>query len=212
MPYTVGLTGGIGSGKSTVGREFEALGIVVVDADAVAHQLTSPGGGAIERIKEVFGPQFIAASGALDRDRMRAWVFDRPEERKRLESILHPLIRLETARQADAAHSPYRILMIPLLVEARGTDPAWRSRFDRILVVDCAESTQIQRVMARNGFPEERVHSIMASQASRSDRLEAADDVIDNDDASQPLGPRVAALHTRYLELASQKAATRDRP
>ena len=164
MAFTIGLTGGIGSGKSTVAREFEARGISVVDADAIAHQLTAPGGAAMDAISATFGASFVGSDGALDRARMRAHVFAQPAERQRLEAILHPLIREETARQANAAQSPYRILMIPLLVEARAHDPAWRARFDRILVVDCREATQITRVMKRSGLSEPAVRSIMASR------------------------------------------------
>ena len=202
MAFTIGLTGGIGSGKSTVAREFEARGISVVDADAIAHQLTAPGGAAMDAISATFGASFVGSDGALDRARMRAHVFAQPAERQRLEAILHPLIREETARQANAAQSPYRILMIPLLVEARAHDPAWRARFDRILVVDCREATQITRVMKRSGLSEPAVRSIMASQAPRAVRLAAGDDVIDNDGDAELLPPVVEFLHQQYLALA----------
>ncbi len=201
--FTVGLTGGIGSGKSTVGRHFEAHGVAVVDADAIAHQLTAPEGAAIPAIRNQFGTEFIDSDGALNRAKMRSHVFSHPEERKRLEAILHPLIRAETSRQADAAQSAYRILMIPLLVEARATDPAWRARFDRILVVDCSEATQIRRVMARSGLTEAAVRAIMASQASRAARRAAADDILDNDNDVEALPAQVEGLHRHYLELAA---------
>jgi dephospho-CoA kinase len=207
MAFTVGLTGGIGSGKSTVARHFETHGIVVVDADAIAHQLTAPGGAAIPAIRCQFGPDFIEAGGALDRTKMRAHVFSRPEERKRLEAILHPLIRAETSRQADAAQSAYRILMIPLLVEAQSADPAWRSRFDRILVVDCSEATQINRVVTRNGLTEAAVRAIMATQAERAVRRAAADDIVDNDGNVETLPARVERLHRQYLALAAASGA-----
>lgn len=199
---TIGLTGGIGSGKSTVAREFETRGVSVVDADAIAHQLTAPGGAAMDAMGAAFGASFVGSDGALDRARMRAHVFAQPAERQRLEAILHPLIRRETARQANAAQSTYRILMIPLLVEARAHDPAWRTRFDRILVVDCRETTQINRVMTRSGLSEPAVRSIMASQAARAVRLAAADDVIDNDGDAGLLPPLVESLHQKYLALA----------
>ena len=202
--FTVGLTGGIGSGKSTVGREFEARGIAVVDADAIAHQLTAPGGAAISLIRDAFGAAYITPEGALNRVQMRAHVFSQPDERRRLEAILHPMIHAETGRQADAADSAYRVLMIPLLIEACKTDPAWRARFDRILVVDCEEATQVARVMLRSSLTEGAVKAVMASQASRHERLDHADDVIDNDGAPGQLAAKVEALHHLYLRLAKQ--------
>lgn len=207
MAFTIGLSGGIGSGKSTVARAFEAHGIAVIDADAIAHKLTAPGGAAMEPIRKAFGERFITPDGALDRAVMRSHVFAAPAERQRLEAILHPLIRAATAQAADAASSPYRILMIPLLVEAQQHDPAWRARFDRILVVDCAEETQVRRVMARSGLSAQDVRSIMAAQATRTERRAAADDVFDNEDESLPLGPRVGQLHQHYLAAAHGKAA-----
>ncbi|MDB5806180.1 MAG: dephospho-CoA kinase [Betaproteobacteria bacterium] len=202
-PYTVGLTGGIGSGKSAAGAEFEKLGVAVIDSDAIAHALTAPGGAAIEPVRAAFGAAFIGANGAMDRGRMREHVFNAPAERARLEAILHPLIRTETAAQARAATSAYVVLMIPLLVEAARRDPDWRTRFDRIAVVDCSEATQVRRVMARNGYTEEAVQRILSAQASRADRLAAADDVIDNEGAVAALAPQVARLHRSYLHLAA---------
>jgi len=207
MAFTIGLTGGIGSGKSTVAHQFQLRGITVVDADAIAHQLTAPGGAAIAAIRSAFGAQFIDPEGALDRAKMRTHAFAHPAERQRLEAILHPLIRQETARQADAAQSPYRILMIPLLVEAGNTDPAWRTRFDRILVIDCSEATQISRVMARSRLTDAAVRAIMATQAPREVRSAAADDIISNDGDVDSLPARVEALHRQYLALAAQAAS-----
>ncbi len=207
MPFTIGLTGGIGSGKSTVAREFEARGITVIDADAIAHSLTAPGGAAMELIRQAFGGNFITSEGALDRAAMRAHVFAAPAERQRLEAILHPMIRAATTQAADAATSPYRILMIPLLVEAQKRDPAWRTRFDRILVVDCTEETQVRRVMARSGLSADAVRAIMASQATRSQRRAAADDLFDNEDETLPLDTRVGQLHEQYLDAACGKTA-----
>jgi dephospho-CoA kinase len=198
---TIGLTGGIGSGKSSVAREFERLGVEVIDADALAHRLSAPGGAAIEAIRAAFGPEVIDASGALDRARMRGIVFADRDARRRLEAILHPLIRAETERLARAARSPYVVLMIPLLVESRSP----RERCDRVLVVDCPEEKQIERVMARSGLARTEVEAIMASQASRQARLAAADDVIDNAGAPSALAPQVAVLHRRYLDHATQR-------
>jgi dephospho-CoA kinase len=200
---TVGLTGGIGSGKSTVGRLFEAQGIAVIDADAIAHALTAPGGAAIPAVREAFGSEFIDSSGALDRARMRQLVFAKPEARGQLEAIIHPLVRAATARAQAEATSPYCILMIPLLVEAACRDPQWRARFSRILVVDCLEATQLDRVMSRSGLAAEEVQRIMAVQATREERLKQADDVIDNNGSSEALAPQVTRLHQRYLQLAS---------
>jgi dephospho-CoA kinase len=200
--FTVGLTGGIGSGKSTVAAAFEAKGVPVIDADAIAHGLTAPGGAAIEQIRSTFGARFIAVDGRMDRTLMREHVFAQPAERQRLEAILHPMIRAETARQAAAAQFPYLILMIPLLVEASRTDPHWRARFDRVLVVDCPEEVQLARVMARSALSREAAQAIMNSQATRAERLDAADDRIDNGGAAAALAPQVEALHNHYLILA----------
>jgi dephospho-CoA kinase len=201
--FTVGLTGGIGSGKSTVARAFEAHGVEVVDADALAHRLTAPAGAAIPAIRAAFGAEVIDASGALDRARMRKLAFADPGARKRLEAILHPLIRAETDRLAHGARSDYVILMIPLLVESG--DP--HGRCDRVLVVDCPEEEQIRRVTARSGLPRSEVEAIMATQATRTDRLAAADDVVDNSGDPAAIGAQVEGLHRRYLDLAARRAA-----
>jgi dephospho-CoA kinase len=195
---TVCLTGGIGSGKSSVARLFEARGVAVIDADALAHELTAPGGAAIPAIHAAFGPEVIDERGALDRERMRQHVFGDPAARKRLEGILHPMIRDESERQRAAATSAYVILMIPLLVESG--DP--RRRCDRVLVVDCPEAEQVRRVMLRSNLGRAEVEAIMATQASRAERLAHADDVIDNGGDPDRLGPQVEALHARYLSLA----------
>ena len=200
----VGLTGGIGSGKSTVASEFGKLGVPVVDADAIAHGLTAPAGPVIEPIRALLGERFIGADGAMDRSHMRAHVFANPEARKQLEAILHPLIRAETARQLAALDAPYCLLMIPLLVEAAAGNPLhWRDRYDRILVADCSEDTQVRRVMARNGFDQPAVRRIMDTQASRAQRLLRADDVIDNDGDLAALRPQVLRLHQSYLRMAA---------
>ena len=195
---TVCLTGGIGSGKSSVARLFEAHGVEVIDADALAHELTAPGGAAIPAIRAAFGPEAVDERGALDRERMRQQVFRDPGARKRLEAILHPMIRERSERLRAAAASAYVILMIPLLVESG--DP--RRRCDRVLVVDCPEEEQVRRVMLRSNLARPEVAAIMATQASRAARLANADDVIDNGGDSDRLPPQVEVLHSRYLALA----------
>ncbi|WP_432240507.1 dephospho-CoA kinase [Herbaspirillum robiniae] len=196
--FTIGLTGGIGSGKTTVANLFGELGASLVDTDAIAHRLTAPGGLAIAAIRERFGAGFIDAGGAMDRARMRSHVFGNAGARQELEAILHPLIRSETAREAEAATGDYVIFVVPLLVES-GT---WVGRTSRILVVDCEEEVQIERVMRRNGLQRSEVEAIMAAQASRFARLAVADDVVENNGDSAALLPRVQELHAAYLALA----------
>ena len=200
MTFVVSLTGGIGSGKSAVAALFARRGITVVDTDAIAHELTSPGGGAMEAILESFGSDFITPEGALDRARMRALVFRDPQSKRRLERILHPRIRAESAVRITAASSPYVILVVPLLLEA-GVD---RARYQRVMVVDCDEDVQIERVMRRSHLPDDEVRRIMASQVGRQERREAADDVVDNSEGLDDLEPQVEALHRRYLALARE--------
>lgn len=200
MSFVVGLTGGIGSGKSAVGRLFEDRGIAVIDTDAIAHQLTTPGGAAMPAIRAAFGDAIATPDGALDRAAMRAIVFADPPARKRLEAILHPLIREESERRLAGADSPYAILMVPLLVESG----SYRERVSRVAVVDCDVETQIARVMQRNGLARAEVERILAAQATRAQRLEAADDVIDNDGALAALDPQIARLHETYLVLAGR--------
>ena len=196
--FTIGLTGGIGSGKTTVANLFGELGASLVDTDAIAHALTAPEGLAIAPIRAHFGDEFIDARGAMDRGRMRHHVFSHPNARHALEAILHPLIRSETLRQAEAATGSYVIFVVPLLVES-GT---WVGRASRILVVDCPEEEQIARVMQRNGLQRDEVEAIMAAQASRQARLAVADDIIDNGGDNAALPDQVSALHARYLTLA----------
>jgi dephospho-CoA kinase len=198
--FTVCLTGGIGSGKSSVARLFAERGIEVIDADALARELTGPGGAAIPRIVEEFGPEALDASGALDRARMRRAAFGDAAARLRLEALLHPLIRAAAARRAAAATSPYVILMIPLLVESG--EPG--SRCDRVLVVDCPEEERIRRVMLRSNLSREEVQAIIAAQASRAARLAHADDVIDNAGDPSRLPPQVDALHQDYVARAER--------
>jgi dephospho-CoA kinase len=199
--YRVGLTGGIGSGKSTVAELFSELGVTVIDADQLAHQLTAPGGKAIEPIRAKFGPEYIEPLGALDRARMRERIFSDAAAKKALESILHPMIRVETDRRAEQAKSEYVILMIPLLVETG--DP--HARCDRVLVVDCPESLQIERTMARSSLARDAVEAIMTAQVSRAERLRRADDVIDNSGTPESLRPQVEKLHASYRVLARER-------
>jgi len=177
MSLRVGLTGGIGSGKSTVAARLVERGAELIDTDAIARSLTLAGGAAIEPIREAFGADFIDAGGALDRARMREAAFADIEARRRLEAILHPRIGLEVERRVSASTAPLTVLDIPLLVESG----RWRSRVDRVWVVDCAEATQLARVMARSGWTESAVRAVIAQQASRADRRAAADAVIHND-------------------------------
>ena len=181
-PLRIGLTGGIGSGKSTVGTMLVALGAALVDTDLIARQLTLAGGATIDAIRTRFGADFIAADGGLDRQRMRAAAFGDAEVRTHLEAILHPLIGIEVERQAGAiaATVPAIVFDVPLLVESG----RWRARVDRVWVVDCAEAVQLERVAARTGWSESAARSVIAQQASRIARRAAADAVINNDGLS----------------------------
>jgi dephospho-CoA kinase len=199
MPYVVGLTGGIGSGKSAAAQGFEGLGATVIDTDAIAHALTAAGGAAIAPIRAAFGADYITAEGALARARMRELVFADAAKKSVLEAILHPLIRQRSGELVRAARSPYVILMVPLLIESGD----YRGRCQRILVVDCPEELQVERVVARSGISAAQVRAIMATQASRAARLAAADDVIDNSRDPAHLRREVEALHRRYLQLAA---------
>lgn len=196
MKLVVGLTGGIGSGKSAAANEFARLGATVVDTDVIAHELTAAGGAAIPELRKAFGDEAIDASGAMDRVQMRERVFSDPSAKKALEALLHPMIREDSRRRIEVAPGPYIIHVVPLLVETAD----YRRRVDRVLVVDCPEDLQIARVRARNALPEEQVQAIIATQASRADRLASADDVIDNSGSLDALCRQVAALHKRYLE------------
>jgi len=199
MTFRVGLTGGIGSGKSAAASLFEALGAAVVDTDVIAHELTAPGGAAIESIRNAFGDEVIDARGALDRAAMRRKVFADASAKARLEAILHPMIRTEADSRSAAARAPYVVLVVPLLVESGG----YRSRVQRVAVVDCPEEVQVARVMSRSGLSAEEARAIMSAQVSREQRLAVADDVIDNGGDRAALRPQVEALHRRYLEMAA---------
>jgi len=197
----VGLTGGIGSGKSTVAALFAERGAAVVDTDAIAHHLTSAGGGALPAIAQTFGARFITAGGALDRPALRQLVFADARERARLEALLHPLIAAEAQRECQAAlagGAPYVLLVVPLLVETGGRQ---RYGMQRVLLVDCAVETQIARTMARSGLTRAEVEAIIAAQACRAARQAIADDIIDNDGALVGLTLAVDRLHRTYREL-----------
>jgi dephospho-CoA kinase len=198
VSLVVGLTGGIGSGKTTVADFFAGLGAAVVDTDAIAHELTSARGAAMPAIVEAFGGAVVRGDGGLDRAAMRRLCFSDPARRERLEAILHPLIRRESVARCERAdRAPYVLLVVPLLVESG----AYRDRVDRILLVDCDEALQIARVMARSALSEDEVRAIMATQASRAERLAAADDVLSNTGARDELRAAVLILHRRYVEL-----------
>jgi len=191
----IGLTGGIGSGKSTVASLLAGLGAVVIDTDAIARQLTLPGGAAIPPISQAFGAGFIDADGALDRARMRELAFADAGAKRRLEAVLHPLIGEETQRQATAAGDAVKVFDVPLLAESS----IWRTRVDRVLVVDCSEAAQIERVMARSGWTRDAVAAVIAQQASRRLRRSIADAVIHNDGITrEQLAAEVQALWVRW--------------
>jgi len=202
MNLVVGLTGGIGSGKSAAAAEFARLGAMVVDTDAIAHELTAPGGAAIAEVRRRFGSGSIDAAGAMDRKRMRDLAFSDPEQKRRLEALLHPMIRAESARRIEAAFAnrsgPYVLHVVPLLIES----PGYRERVGRVLVVDCPEALQVARVLQRSGLPEAVIRRIIASQIQRDKRLAAADDVIDNSGPVAALQQQVRKLHETYLQLA----------
>jgi dephospho-CoA kinase len=199
MALVIGLTGGIGSGKSAVADAFAALGVEVTDTDRIAHELAAPGAAGHALLQEAFGPEFFRANGTLDRAKLRERVFADPAARARLEAILHPLIRAAARQEVAAWRGPYGLLVVPLLLE-RGRQ---HELVQRVLVVDCPEQTQIARVMARSGLSEETVRAIMATQLTRERRLAGADDVIDNGGPREAIAPRVAALDQRYRALAA---------
>jgi dephospho-CoA kinase len=202
MSFCIGLTGGIGCGKSAATAIFAELGAAIVDTDVISRELTGPAGAAMEAISAAFGPAYILPDGSLDRSRMRALVFSDPTQKRALEAILHPLIRGVSREQIATAQAPYVILVVPLLVETG----AYRDLLDRVLVIDCDERLQMSRTMARSGLSEEEVMRIMKSQATRSDRLKSADDVIVNDDGIDRLRADVETLHQRYLHLGRKPA------
>ena len=199
MTYTVALTGGIGSGKSTVANAFAASGVNVIDADIIAREVVEPGTPALGAIVEHFGPQMLLADGSLDRRRLREKIFSQPEEKQWLNALLHPQIQQETQRLMRQATSAYVLWVVPLLVENK----LW-TRADRVLVVDVSKETQLARTVARDGVSRQHAENILAAQATREARLAVADDVIDNNGSPDTLAGDVARLHQRYLTLAAQ--------
>ncbi|MBI1284585.1 MAG: dephospho-CoA kinase [Thiobacillus sp.] len=195
--FTVGLTGGIGSGKSTVADCFAARGVPIIDTDVLARESTASESPALEAIRATFGESVMRADGTLDRAALRRRVFSDVDSRHQLEAILHPLIRHGVERARERLTAPYVLIVIPLLVETAG----YRDLLDRILVVDCSEDLQIVRVMARSGLDRDEVEAILAAQAGRADRLAVADDVIDNSGTPEDLDAQVASLHQRYQTL-----------
>jgi dephospho-CoA kinase len=199
-PLRIGLTGGIASGKSLVADMFAAKGVPVIDTDVIARTVVQPGEPALQEIVQQFGAEMLDSGGRLERRRLRELVFADDAKRRTLEAILHPRIRHEAARQSAAADGAYQIIVVPLLVES-----PMREFMDRILVVDCSEQTQLERLLERDTETEEQAHRILAAQSSRKARLDIADDVLDNDGTKEDAAAQVARLHRRYLELAKKK-------
>jgi dephospho-CoA kinase len=199
--FSVGLTGGIGSGKSAVATLLGELGASIIDTDAISHSLTAAGGAAMPAIETLFGSKYLTSEGALDRAAMRELVFSDQGARLQLESVLHPLIAQKTQVEANQANGLYLIFVVPLLVESG----RWKDRVDRILVVDCSEQLQIERVTRRNNLSAGQVQAIMATQANRTQRLAAANDVVVNETSLEALRAELEKLHQRYLGLAHEK-------
>ncbi len=202
--FIVGLTGGIGSGKTAVSDRFAEHGIKVVDADVISREVVEPGSTALNEIATHFGQGILLPDGTLDRAQLRQKIFHSAEEKQWLEQLLHPLIATETLRQLDAADGPYVIYVSPLLVEG-----GQKALCDRLLVVDVSEATQLQRTMQRDNNDEAQVKRIIASQASRQERLAQADDVIENSAGLAELLQQADALHSRYIALAAEKPAAK---
>lgn len=201
MPYVVGLTGGIGSGKSEVANAFAGMGVEVVDADVLAHRLSAPGESGHAAIVGSFGRGVLTPSGDIDRVKLRRLVFADASARARLETLLHPLIRAEARRQIGAWRGPYGVVVVPLLIERGG----FAEIIDRVLVVDCPEEEQVRRVVARSAMSPEEARAIMATQIDRSRRLAAADDILDNSGARYDIGALVRDLDLRYRGLATRR-------
>ncbi|MDP1559519.1 MAG: dephospho-CoA kinase [Nitrosomonas sp.] len=198
MSFVVGLTGGIGSGKTSTTKIFASLGVDIIDTDEIARALTQSDGAAIVPIRKIFGDNLITADGALDRRKMREMVFSDSILKQKLEEILHPLIVLETARRLTLTKSPYVIIAIPLLFETK----VYHNLIQRVLVIDCDEQKQITRTMARSKLEEQEVRVIMAAQVSRQERLQKADDVILNNEDLDFLRKQVIDHHQKYLDLS----------
>jgi dephospho-CoA kinase len=202
MPYCIGLTGGIGSGKSSAAKIFEELGAAIVDTDEIARQLTVPAGAAIAAIREQFGANYLAHDGSLDRAKMRRLAFCDPASRRKLEQILHPLIRDESRARLLTARQPYALIVVPLLLETG----SYRGLIDRVLVVDCGEEQQVERATRRSQLSADEVRAIMAAQLPRSEHLARADDVLHNDTDLIALRRQAEALHAKYLALAAGRS------
>ncbi len=207
VPYVIGLTGGIGAGKSAAAGMLQELGATIVDTDVIAHELTRAGGSAVDAIRGEFGAEYIAADGGLDRARMRRLVFQDYAAKKRLEAILHPLIRAASRERIAAAGPPYVVVVVPLLLETG----AYRDLTDRVLVVDSTEEQQVERAARRSALTEDDVRAIMAAQLPRDQRLARADDVLSNDGGMEDLRRQVSQLHSKYVDLARQSAAREPR-
>lgn len=200
MVFIIGLTGGIGSGKTSTANLFQELGVEVIDTDHIAYQLTRPGGSAIHPIRITFGDRFILSDGSLNRSIMRQFVFADEAVRYKLEAILHPLIYQEVLRRLPLIRSSYGMLVVPLLLETK----EYFELINRVLVVDCPEALQVSRTVRRSKLQEQEVREVMAAQCSRNERLERADDVIVNDSDDQHLRQQVQILHQKYLALADK--------
>jgi dephospho-CoA kinase len=200
-PLRIGLTGGIASGKSAVAVEFVKLGIPVIDGDELAREVVQPGQPALQAIVARFGNDILDANGDLNRARMRQRIFENPAEKQALEAILHPAIRAAQQHRAADAGGRYQIHVMPLLVETNS-----KSRYDRVLVIDCNPATQLARLVDRDRISPQLAQQMLAAQASRTQRLEQADDVLDNNGAPADLPEKVAALHRQYLQLAAARS------
>ena len=202
MPYCVGLTGGIGCGKSTVAQMFEALGATIIDTDSISHDLTQPNAPGLQQIAQQFGPEFVSSEGVLDRAKLRALIFSNRAQKTKLESILHPLIEAQVRNELLHCQGSYALIVVPLLFETGHYLPL----LQRKLVVDCDELSQITRTAARSHLPEAEIRTIMEHQLSRQDRLTLADDILCNEADLGSLHAAIAVLHHQYLALASSAA------
>jgi dephospho-CoA kinase len=204
VPYIVGLTGGIGSGKTTVERLFKTFSVDIIDTDAIAHLLTAPNGLGIPSIQSQFGIEFLNSDGSLNRSAMRQLIFRDPDAKHKLEQILHPSIRVEVDAQLHRTRTPYVILAVPLLVETG----AYQDRLDRVLVIDCTEEQQVRRTSARSKLSEQEVRDIMATQVGRKERIRHADDIILNNGELAQLTPATTVLDQRFRVLAALRETT----
>ncbi|NMP27766.1 dephospho-CoA kinase [Rahnella sp. SAP-1] len=202
MSYIVALTGGIGSGKSTVANAFGRLGVPLIDADIIARQVVEPGTPALAALVERFGKQIIENDGSLSRRHLREIIFSNTTEKQWVNQLLHPLIQAETQRLMQTASTPYVLWVVPLLIEN-----GLQARANRVLVVDVSEDVQLSRTISRDGVSRQQAENIIAAQVSRQQRLACADDIIDNNGGPETIEPRVASLHSRYLQLSA--SATR---